>query len=154
NTFRTAVAARTARLQRVIDTLPLTLSAEQKLLMQIRIQLIQYALLEAEFPISLESAPETAVELTRLRRQLALQPPSGRYGVGAASTDLMKLIERFEIDVAKVKGAQEKNDFLRSRVDGHEIGLEVETFREALLEAKLARTLSGYPAVRIIPEPY
>jgi hypothetical protein len=54
----------------------------------------------------------------------------------------------------KVKGAQEKYDFLRTNVDPSELGLVVEKFRDPVLEAKLSRTLSGYPAVRVIPEPY
>ena len=66
----------------------------------------------------------------------------------------MKLIERFELDVTKVKGAQEKYDYLYSHVDPTELGLAVEKFRDPVLEARLARTLSGYPAVRVIPEPY
>lgn len=152
--FRSAVTARIARVQRVIDTLPLTLSTEQELLLKLRIQLLQYAILGAEFPISPESSPQTVLEIARIRRQLNLQPPSPPYGAGVASTDLMKLIQRFEVDVAKVKGAQAKYDFFRSHVDASALGFPVETFRDLLLEAKLARTLTNYPAVRIIPEPY
>jgi CheY-like chemotaxis protein len=152
--FRSAAAARTARLQRVIDTLPLTLSEEQKRLMALRVQLIVYAVLGAEFPITPESAPETAAELDRLRRQIAIQPPSAIYGAGIATADLMKLIERMELDVAKVKAAQDKYDYLRAHVDAEALGLPVEKFRDPVLEAKLARLLKNYPAVRIIPEPY
>jgi CheY-like chemotaxis protein len=154
DTFRTALAARAARLQRVIDALPLTLNEEQKRLLYLRVQQISYAMLGAEFPITPDSAPRTVADLQRLNKQLALQPPTAAYGTGAPSTDLMKLIERFELDVAKVKGAQEKYDMLRSSIDPIELGLAVETYRDRPLEAKLARTLSGYPAVKIIPEPY
>lgn len=153
-TFRSAAAARTARLQRVLDTLPLTLTEQQKRIMELRIQLIEFALLAAEFPLTPDSSPETVQEIARINKQLGLQPPITPYGTGIPSADLMKLIERLELDIAKVKGAQEKYDFLRGRVDATEIGLTVETFRDVLLEAKLTRTLSGYPAVRIIPEPY
>lgn len=153
-TFRSAAVARTARLQRVIDTLPFTLSEQQKRTMDLRIQLIVYGLLGAEFPITKESSPETMEELDRIRKQLAIQPPSPAYGAGIASADLMKLIERFEIDVAKVKGAQEKYDLLRMRVDPNDLGIRIETYRDPVLEAKLARMLSGYPAVKIVPEPY
>lgn len=152
--FRTAVAARGERLQRVIDTLPLSLNDEQKRLMGLRVQQISYALLGAEFPISPDSSPRTVADLERIRKQLAIQPPTATYGTGAAARDLMKLIERFELDVARVKGAQERYDFLRSRVDPLELGLDVETYRDRDAEAKLARTLQNYPAVRIIPEPY
>jgi hypothetical protein len=93
------------------------------------------------------------LELGRLRRQIALQPPSPAYGKGIPSADLMKFIERMELDVAKVKAAQAKYDFLRSRVDSAALGLDVETFRDPALEARLAKKLTNYK-VRIIPEPY
>ena len=152
--FRSAAAVRTSRLQRVTDTLPLTLTESQKRLMDLRIQLMTYAILAAEFPISPESTPETVAELERIRKQIDLQPPSAAYGTTLATRDLMKLIERFELDVAKSKIAQERYDFFRSRVDSEDVGITFETFRDPAIEARLARTLKSYPAVKIIPEPY
>ncbi len=152
--FRSAAAARTARLQRVLDTLPLTHTENQTRLMDLRIQLITYAILGAEFPLTPGSSPETVNELDRLRKQISLQPPSAPYGTALATIDLMKLIDRFELDVAKVKGAQEKYDYLLSRVDPVEVGLVVETFRDPVIEARLNRLLTNYPAVKVIPEPY
>ncbi|QJX00126.1 hypothetical protein [Frigoriglobus tundricola] len=154
NVFRSAAAARTVRIQRVIDTLPMTLSETQRRLLDLRVQLIVYAILATEFPLTPDSAPETVLDVERIRKQLDRQPPSPAYGIGIPSTELMKLIERLEIDVARVKSAQDKYDFLRARVDTTDLGLKVETFRDPALEGKLARTLSGYPSVRIIPEPY
>lgn len=154
NRYRNAAANRTARLQRVIDTLPLTLTETQRRLMNLRIQLITYAILGVEFPFSADSAPETVAELNRIRKQLTLQPPTPDYGTGIATTDLMKLIERFEIDVAKAPFAYDRYDRLLSQVDPVELGLQVETYRDQELEAKLARTFREYPHIRIIPEPY
>ena len=154
NVFRSAVADRTARLNRVLATLPITLTEPQQRLMDLRIRLISFALLGAEFPITPESSPQTVAEIASIRRQITLQPPTPPYGLGAATIDLMKLIDRFEVDVEKVKAAQARYEYLRGRVDPVELGLTVETFRDAVLEAKLTRTLSGYPAVRIVPEPY
>lgn len=152
--LRDAATGRAARLQRIIDTLPLTLNDAQKRLLTLRVLLITYAVLGAEFPITPDASPETVAEVTRVRNQIALQPPSALYGTNLASTDLMKLIERFEIDVAKAKGAQAKYDFLRSKVDPVELGLSVEPFRDPLIEARLARLLKNYPEVKVIPEPY
>ncbi len=154
NVFRSAAAARTERLMRVTDTLPLTLTENQKRLMDFRIQLITYAILAAEFPLTAESAPETFAELDRIRKQISQQPPSAAYGTTLATRDLMKLIERFELDVVKVKGAQEKYDFFRLRVDVLDVGISVEVFRDPVNEAKVSRTLRNYPAVKVIPEPY
>jgi CheY-like chemotaxis protein len=154
NVYRSAAAARITRLKRVIDSLPLTLTESQKRLLDLRVQLIQYAFLDAEFPSTRDSAPDTAAEWNRIRKQIAIQPPSPLYGRGIATADLIKLIERFELDVAKSKGAQEKYDFLRFSVDAGDLGLSVETFRDSALEARLMRTLREYPAVKVIPEPY
>lgn len=152
--FTAALTARVARLQRVIDVLPFTPNADQKRVLAVRMQLISYALLGAEFTISPESSPRTVADIERLQKQLAVQPPTTPYGAGAPSTDLMKLIERMEIDVAKVPEAQKRYEDLRSKVDAADLGIPVETFRDPILEARLARTLKGYPAVKIIPEPY
>ncbi|MBY0456668.1 MAG: hypothetical protein K2V38_04970, partial [Gemmataceae bacterium] len=152
-TFRDAAALRRKRLQSVIDALPLTLNDDQKRLMDLRIAFITYGILAVEFPLTPESSPDTVQELARLRKQLALQPAAG-YSTDAAGKTLMTLIDRFEIDVAKAKGAQQRYDFFRSRVDPTDLGIVVETFRDPVAEAKLARQLGGYPAVKIIPEPY
>lgn len=154
NSFRSAAAIRTQRLQRVIDALPLTLNDDQKRLMNARIQLIVYALLEAEFPLSKVSAPETYDDLQRIRKLIALQPVTANYGAGIPSADLIKLIDRFELDVAKVKTAQDRYDTLRGRVDPAELGLNVETYRDRTEEAKLVKAFTGYPAVKVIAEPY
>ncbi len=152
--FNSAAEARTARLQRVLETLRLSLNDEQRRLLNLRIKLIVYSILGVEFPISKVSSPETVAELDRIHRQIALQPPSAAYGKGIPTADLMKLISRMELDVAKVKLAQEKYEFLRAHVDTVALGLAVETFRDTALEGRLAKRLVNYPRVRIIPEPY
>jgi CheY-like chemotaxis protein len=152
--FRSTAASRIARLQRVVHSTGLDLSPAQKLLFDLRVQLITLTILGAEYPISPESAPETADAIAKIRKQLALQPPSPTYGAGTPTTDLLKLIERFEIDLARVPTAQKRFEDLYAKIDPVELGLPVETFRDPALEARLARLLQNYPAVRIIPEPY
>jgi hypothetical protein len=67
---------------------------------------------------------------------------------------MLKLIERFELDLARVPAAKKRFEDLYAKIDPVELGLPVETFRDPLLEAKLERTLRNYPTVRIIPEPF
>jgi hypothetical protein len=67
---------------------------------------------------------------------------------------MLKLMERFEIDLAKVPAAKQRFEKLYSSADTSDLGLPVETFRDAALEARLTRTLKNYPAVRIVPEPF
>lgn len=150
--FRSTAASRMERLRRVVRTTGLDLTPTQQLLYDLRLELITYAVLAAEFPLSAESAPATAEHIQQLRRQIALQPPSPAYGAGTPTIDLLKLIERFEIDLARVPSAQRRFENLYSKVDPVALGLPVETFRDAVLEARLAKTLQNYPSVRIIPE--
>lgn len=152
--FRTTAAQRMARLQRVIDTTGLNLTDTQRLLLNLRVELITYAVLAAEFPLSPESSPGTAEHLRKLRRQIDIQPPSPAYGAGTPTTDLLRLMERFEIDLAAVPTARERFERLYSRVDPADLGLPVETFRDPVLEARLLKTLRNYPLVRVIPEPH
>jgi CheY-like chemotaxis protein len=152
--FRTTVINRIARLQRLIDATGLRLSTTQKLLLDLRVELITASVLAAEFPLSPESAPQMYDQFVKLRRQIDLQPPSPPYGTGTPTTDLLRLIERFEIDLARRPAAQKRFEALYSKIDPIELGLPVETFRDPVIEARLARTLRNYPAVRIIPEPF
>lgn len=153
--FRAAASARSARLTRVLDTLPLkqVLNEEQARLLNARAQLIVYALLDAEFPLTRDASPDTFAEVERVRKLIATQPQSATYGAGLSSEELVKLIERFELDVARVPAAQARYDMLRSKVDPVALGLPVETFRDPALEAKLTKALAQYPGAKVLAEP-
>lgn len=153
NIFRTTAEDRLKRLHRVIESSGLTLTAQQRLLFDLRMELITYAVLGAEFPISPESSPRTAEHLVRLQKQIDLQPISAPYGEGIPTTDVLKLMERFEVDLARVPAAQKRFESLYTKIDPVELGLPVERFRDPAIEARLARTLRNYPEVKIIPEP-
>ncbi len=152
----TTVARRLDRLKRVIDATGLnpTLSPAQQTLLDLRTQLVTYAALEAENPISPESSPGTVAVLNRFRRQLALQPAVATYGDGLPTTDLLKLIDRFELDLSRAPDAKRRFEATYARIDAAELGIPTESFRDAALEARLAKTLGGYPAVRIVPQLY
>jgi hypothetical protein len=152
--FRSTAAARIERLRRVIDSTGLDLIPSQKLLLDLRVELITYAILDAQFTFSPQSAPATTARVAQIIRQLGAQPPGKPYGVGTPTTDLLNLIERFEIDVARVPEAEKRFQNLYAKTDPVALGLPVESFRDEALEAALARTLRNYPAVRIIPEPH
>lgn len=153
NVFRRAADDRIARLNRLIETTDIQLTDTQRLLLRLKVQLLTYAILGIQFPYSSESAPITVEHVTRLRRQLAAQPLSPQYGVGLPTTDFLKMLERFEIDLARVPVRKKQFDYLYSKLDPSEFGMAVETFREPIIEARLQRTLRNYPGVRIIPEP-
>jgi len=152
--LRAVVLNRMGRLQRVVDSTGLELSPAQKQLFDFRMELITAVVLSIDHPITPESSPGAAHQLQELRLRLERQPPSPPYGAGPPTTALLKLIERFEIDLARVPAAQKRFDEIYSRVNPADLGLPVERFRDPAIEARIARTLREYPAVRIIPEPF
>jgi CheY-like chemotaxis protein len=153
NVFRRAADTRIARLNRLIESTGIKLTDTQKLLLSLRVQLITYAILGVQFPYSSESAPITVDHVERLKRQLNAQPLSPQYGVGMPTVDFLKMLDRFEIDLARVPARKKEFDSLYSKLDPAEFGIAMETYREQVVEARLQRTLRGYPAVKIIPEP-
>jgi CheY-like chemotaxis protein len=153
NVFRRAADARIARLNRLIESTGIQLTDTQRILLNLKVQLATYAVLGIQFPYSVESAPITVDHVARLRRQLGAQPLSPQYGVGLATTDMLKMLERFEIDLARVPARQKEFDNVYSKLDPSEFGIAMETFREPIIEARLQRALRSYPGVRIIPEP-
>ncbi len=154
NQFRNTALQRIERLNRVIEATGVELTKTQRLLLDLRIELITLAVLGAEFPISPDSAPKITENIKSLRNQIALQPLSPRYGMGTPTADLLKLMERFEIDLDRVPDARKRFQSIYSKVDAVELGLPVETFRDAVAEARLARTFQKYPAIKIVPEPF
>ena len=154
NQFAKAMTRRLARLRRVVESTGIDFSPVQKTLFELRLELITYAALAAEFPLSPESAPATARRVREVRDQIDRQPPSPPYGTGTPTLDLLKLIERFEADLARVPSARRRFEEIYAKIDPVKLGLPVETFRNPAAELQLARTLRGYPAVKIIPEPF
>jgi CheY-like chemotaxis protein len=152
--IRGVVLNRMARLQRVVDSTGLQLSPAQKRLFDFRVELITAVVLSIDHPITPESSPGAAHQLQELRELLDRQPPSPPYGAGPPTTALLNLVERFETDLARVPAAQKRFEHIYSRVNPADLGLPVERFRDPAIEARIARTLREYPAVRIIPEPF
>jgi CheY-like chemotaxis protein len=153
NVFRRAAEGRIARLNRLIDSTGIQLSDTQRLLLSLRVQVITYTLLGLQFPYSVESAPLTVDHIERLRRQLNAQPLSPQYGAGLPAVELLKMMERFEIDLARVPARKKEFDILFTKLDPAEFGIAVDSYREPAIEARLQRYLRNYPAIRIIPEP-
>lgn len=146
--------ARIDRLDRLINSTGVQLTASQKLLLALRIDLLTYAVLKLQYPYSEANAPDTMRHINKLRSQLQAQPPIQPYGVGLPTVELVKLLDRFEIDLAKVPERKKEFEFLYSRLDPTDFGMAVETFRDPVAEVRLGRQLRNYPIVKIIPEPY
>ena len=111
--LRAAVDNRLARLRHVIDAVGLHLTPAQKIIFDLRVELITARVLALDYPITPESSPEVAQRVAQLREQIERQPPTPPYGVGVPTAELIKLIERFETDLLRVPEAQ-KSDSRRS----------------------------------------
>lgn len=153
NAFSTIVAARKARLMRVVETTGIPLTEAQQFVLELKAERVTLGVLAAEFPISPESAPATADRIVRLSKQLAAQAPVTEYA-GVGLIDLGARIERLELDVAKVDPAQKRYDDLRARVDVEGLGLTIRSTRDPVAEAKVTHLVRGFPGVKVIPEPY
>lgn len=154
NVFRTLAQARTAQLQRVLNTSGIELTNDQKFQIGLRVAQVTFAALAAEFPLTPESSPETYKTVASLADQIKLQPDVPAYAKRVGLDHLMKMLERFEVDVSKVKSATERYEALRTKVNPEALGLAVRTTRDPVIEARVSRLVGSYPAVRVIPEPY
>jgi hypothetical protein len=152
--IRRTAETRIARLKRLVDSTGVKLTITQKQLLDLRIELLTYTILNLQFPFSADSAPATTELVGKIRRQLELQPASPQYGAGIATDEFVKLLERFEADLNRVPTRKKEFESLYSKIDPAELGIPVEGFRDPQIEARLGRTLRSYPNVRIIPEPF
>jgi hypothetical protein len=153
NVFRRAADARIARLNRLIESTGIQLTDTQRILLSLKVQMATYTILGLQFPYSVESAPLTVDHVARLRRQLNAQPLSPQYGAGLPASELLKMMDRFEIDLARIPARKKEFDVLFTKLDPAEFGIAMESYREPALEARLQRYLRNYPTIRIIPEP-
>jgi len=152
--FKSAGVDRLDRLMRVVDTTGLELTAAQKFMLKLRAAQITFAVLAVEHPISPESAPEAYRDLQLLNKQIITQPPVPAYIRRVGIEQLMKIIERLEVDVAKVPDVMKRYDFIRAHVTAEDLGLNVQRTRDPIIEAKVSRLMRNFPAVAVIPEPY
>lgn len=152
--FRSAAAARLERLRKVLETTGLELTDAQRQQVRLRGERVTYAVLGAEFPLTPESSPQTVRYVAELDRQIIGQPSVPDYTREVGINQLMRLIDRLELDVAKTPTVQARYDAFRGRVDAASLGLVVRPPRDFPTEERLTRLLRDLPGVYLIPEPY
>lgn len=145
---------RTERLMRVIDTLGLELSPQQRFVVGLRAGQVTVAVLAAEYPITPESAPETSRKMAELNRQIFVQPPVQEYARRLGIDALANRIERLELDVNREPVVRKKFEDLRRRVDPDALRLNLGTTRDTAAEERVGRIVRDYRNVKVIPEPY
>jgi len=152
--FRSTAETRVARTRRVLETTGLELTDDQKFQVKLRVEQVTYAVLAAEYPLTPEASPATFEHVTTLQKQINTQPAVPAVVRRVGVDHLVKLLERFELDVANAKPADARYDAIRARVDVDALGLVVQPPRDPVIEEKVSRQMRGFPAVRVIPEPY
>lgn len=147
-------SGRIQRLLRVVKSSGVVLSPQQEAMLKLRTEQITFAVLDAEYTLSAESSPLTFARVQELNRRIILQPQVKDEIQRVGQDSLMRLIERFELDVSRNPAAQARYDMLRSKVDAASLGLKVVSPRDYEAEAKASRLVRSYPGVAVIPEPF
>jgi hypothetical protein len=145
---------RIERLLRVVKSSGVIMSPSQESMLKLRAEQITFAVLDAEYALTPESSPKTFARVVDLNKRIILQPATKEEVQRVGVDSLMRLIERFEIDVGRNPAAQARYDMLRGKVDAVALGLKVISPRDYEAEAKASRLLRSYPGVAVIPEPF
>jgi CheY-like chemotaxis protein len=154
NVFRSILATRSARLQRVLDTSGVELTPNQKFQVKLRVEQVTWAVLAAQFPLTPTSSPGAYVAFDSVSRQIVAQPAIPEYTRRLGLDHLMNLSARFEEDMASSPVSVAKYEGLRGRVVPEALGLVVRPPRDYAAEARATRLVGQYAGVRVIPEPY
>lgn len=144
---------RRERLLRVIDSLPLLLTPEQRRQLELRAELITYAVLAAQFPVSPDVSPQTTLRIEDLKRRHALTHSIPHADTRLAVAELLRLLQRLETDVDRVPAARSRFEQLYSQLDAESLGLPMVRYRDMVVEAQLRQQLQYFPQIVIVPVP-
>ncbi|MCS7021765.1 MAG: hypothetical protein NZU63_08060 [Gemmataceae bacterium] len=153
NALLRAANERRTRLLQIVNTLPLFLTQSQRELLELRLDIINYAVLAQQFTISTQTAPQTVLRIQDLQRRLALAPPLPTPDTRLAVEELMRLLQRLEVDVDRVPAARARFEQLYFQIDPESLGLPVARYRDPEREAQLRQLLRYFPQVVVVPMP-
>jgi CheY-like chemotaxis protein len=148
-----AARERRTRLLQIIDALPLLLSVEQRRLLELRVDIITHAVLAAQFPIFPSVSPQTYAYIQDLQKRHTLSPTQSLPDTRLAVEELLRILQRLELDVGRVAAARARFEQLYSQIDAENLGLPVARYRDLELEARLRQQLQYFPQVFLLPVP-
>jgi CheY-like chemotaxis protein len=148
-----AIRERRTRLLRVIEALPLSLNAEHRRLLELRVDIISSAVLAAQVPILPSVSPQTAAYIQDLHQRHSVFPAHALPDTRLAVEELLKILQRLEQEVEHVPAARTRFEQLYSQLDAESLGLPVTRFRDLELEARLRKQLQYFPEVYLLPPP-
>ena len=150
--LRSLYALRLARLERLVEAVSFPIPPALKARLDLRLPQLTYALLAAEYPVTLESAPQTYRELATLTDRIKKQPDISEATERVPTAALGRMVE--QLNLALDPGRLAKLDRLRRRLDPVGLGLPPDTSRDLILEDRLRRQTDSLDGVVVIPEPY
>jgi CheY-like chemotaxis protein len=153
NALARAAQQRRTRLLQLIDTLPLLLNAEQRRLLELRVDIITYAVLAAQFPIYPSVSPRAFAYMQDLQQRHTPFSAQALADTRLAVEELSKVLQRLESELDRVAAARERFEKIYSQIDPESLGLPVTRYRDLGLEARLRQQLQYFPHVYLMPIP-
>lgn len=152
-TLAQTIQERRTRLLHMIDALPLLLNAEQRRLLELRVDIITCAVLAAQVPIFPSVSPQTSTYIQDLHRRHSLFPVHSLPDTRLAVEEMLRILQRLEQEVDHVPAARERFEQIYFQLDAESLGLPVTRYRDLELEARLRRQLQYFPDVFLLPPP-
>jgi hypothetical protein len=120
--------------------------------MKLRLPQLTWAALAAEYPVTLESAPDARKKFDVYTKLIATQPELNATVEKLPVTDLIRLVEQLENVLTPE--TQKKFVAMGKVINPPELLLSGLIERNTIEEVNLARKLQGFGKVRVMSEPY
>lgn len=143
---------RLARLERLVTACNFPDSLDLQKRLKIRLPQLTWAALAAEYPVTLESAPDTRRKLDVATKLIGSQPELDAAVQNLPVSDLLRLIEQLENVLTPE--TQKKFAAMARQINPPALLLRGVIERNIIEEVNLARKLQGFGKVRVMSEPY
>ena len=143
---------RLARLQRLVESVSFPISFNLQKRLDLRLPQLTYAVLAVEYPVTMESAPNTYQELQRLTDLIRKQSEFTESTERVPTESLGRMIEQLNNALDPARRA--RLDLYRRKLNPETLILPSDTSRDLILEDRLRKQLPNQGGFTIIPEPY
>lgn len=152
NELRSLYDLRLARLNRLVESVSFPIPLKLKQRLDLRLPQLTYAMLAAEYPVSMESAPNTYQTLLSLTDRIRKQPELTLVTERVPTESLARMIEQLNLalDADRLK----KLDMIRSRISPKQLVLPDDSSRDVALEDRLSRLFAVQQNVSVVPESF
>lgn len=152
NELRTLYDLRLARLNRLVESVSFPIPLKLKQRLDLRLPQLTYAMLAAEYPVSMESAPNTYQALLSLTDRIRKQPELTLSTERVPTESLARMIEQLNLSLDPAR--QKKLDVIRSRVSPKGLVLPDDSSRDVVLEDRLSRLYTAQHNIFVVPESF